>query len=105
EYGRLGQRQDDRRRRHDARSKQLAKASGIGTPTPVDLARIDRKRKKKGSNDDWTHPHDPELENAALLHGHRHGVRGSPEIRESHGDDTASSHTKRNSDPYRHRSR
>jgi len=37
----------------------LAKASGIGTPTRADLARIDRKRKKKGSNDDWTHPHDP----------------------------------------------
>ena len=30
----------------------LAKASGIGTPTRADLARIDRKRKKK--NDDWT---------------------------------------------------
>jgi transposase len=29
---------------------QLAKASGIGTPTRADLARIDRKRKKKGSN-------------------------------------------------------
>jgi transposase len=38
----------------------LAKASGIGTPTRADLARIDRKRKKKGSNDDWTHPHDPD---------------------------------------------
>jgi hypothetical protein len=24
------------------------------------LARIDRKRKKKGSNDDWTHPQDPD---------------------------------------------
>jgi len=34
----------------------LAKASGIGTPTRADLARIDRKRKKKDSNDDWTHP-------------------------------------------------
>ena len=39
---------------------KLAKASGIGTPTRTDLARIDRKRKKKGSNDDWTHPHDPD---------------------------------------------
>jgi transposase len=38
----------------------LAKASGIGTPTRADLARIDRKRKKKGSNDDWTHPYDPD---------------------------------------------
>jgi transposase len=39
---------------------RLAKASGIGTPTLADLARLDRKRKKKGSNDDWTHPHDPD---------------------------------------------
>jgi len=39
---------------------QLAKASGIETPTREDLARIDRKRKNKGSNDDWTHPHDPD---------------------------------------------
>jgi transposase len=29
----------------------LAKASGIGTPTRADLARIDRKRKKKASNE------------------------------------------------------
>ena len=33
---------------------QLAEASGIDTPTREDLARIDRKRPKKGSNDDWT---------------------------------------------------
>ena len=39
---------------------KLAQASGIETPTRTDLARIDRKRKKKGSNDDWTHPHDPD---------------------------------------------
>jgi transposase len=30
----------------------LAEASGIGTPTRLDFARIDRKRKKKGSNND-----------------------------------------------------
>ena len=39
---------------------QLAQASGIETPTREDLARIDRTRKKKGSNDDWTHPDDPD---------------------------------------------
>src|ERR1043166_3554907 len=44
---------------HDVLTK-LAQASGIETPTRADLARIDRKRKKKGSNDDWTHPHDPD---------------------------------------------
>jgi len=41
---------------------QLAKASGIGTPTRADLARLDRKRKKKASNDDWTHPYDPDAD-------------------------------------------
>jgi transposase len=39
---------------------QLARASGIETPTRDDLARLDRKRKKKGSNDDLTNPHDPD---------------------------------------------
>ena len=39
---------------------ELAKASGIGTPTREDLARIDKKRPKKGSNKDWEHPHDPD---------------------------------------------
>jgi transposase len=39
---------------------QLAQASGIETPTRDDLARLDRQRQKKGSNDDWTNPHDPD---------------------------------------------
>ncbi|MGH9340572.1 MAG: transposase [Acidobacteriota bacterium] len=37
----------------------LAKASGIETPSREDLARLDRRRKKKASNDDWKNPHDP----------------------------------------------
>ncbi len=41
---------------------KLAKASGIETPTRADLARLDRKRKKKGSNEDWKHPHDPDAQ-------------------------------------------
>jgi transposase len=36
---------------------RLAKESGIETPTREQLAKLDRKRPKKGSNDDWTHPH------------------------------------------------
>ena len=39
---------------------QLATTSGIATPTRADLARLDRRRKKKGSNDDWTSPADPD---------------------------------------------
>jgi hypothetical protein len=33
---------------------ELAQASGIETPTRADLARMDRKRKNDGSDDDWT---------------------------------------------------
>ena len=39
---------------------RLAQASGIETPTRADLARLDRKRPKKGRNTDWRHPHDPD---------------------------------------------
>jgi transposase len=59
---------------------KLAQASGVETPTRADLARIDRKRKKKGSNDDWTHPHDPDAKitkmNAARGWRHRRDRRG-----------------------------
>jgi transposase len=51
---------------------KLAKASGIGTPTRADLARIDRKRKNKGSNDDWTHPHDPDARITKMKDGRTH---------------------------------
>ena len=51
---------------------QLVNASGIGTPTRADLARIDRKRKKKGSNDDWTHPHDPDAKITKMKDGRTH---------------------------------
>lgn len=40
--------------------KGLAQASGIDTPTREDLVRIDRKRPKKTSNQDWVHPKDPD---------------------------------------------
>lgn len=47
----------------------LAKASGIETPTRADLARIDRKRAKKGSNDDWQNPHDPDAQITKMKDG------------------------------------
>ena len=46
--------------RYEEWLEQLARASGIETPTRQDLAKLDRKRPKKGSNKDWVHPHDPE---------------------------------------------
>jgi len=36
------------------------------------LARIDRKRKKKGSNDEWTHPHDPDAKITKMKDGRTH---------------------------------
>ena len=51
---------------------RLAKASGISTPTRADLARIDQKRKKKGSNDDWMHPLDPDAKIAKMKDGRTH---------------------------------
>jgi transposase len=51
---------------------RLAKASGIGTPTRADLARLDRKRKKKGSNDDWTSPSDPDAKITKMKDGRTH---------------------------------
>ncbi len=50
----------------------LAKASGIDTPTREDLARLDRKRKKKTSNKDWTNPHDPDAKVAKMKDGRTH---------------------------------
>ena len=78
---RSGARQDGGHRRDDAGSQRrrcgascagtpsegyqtflrgLAEASGMSTPTRAELARFDRKRPKKGSNDEWTHPQDPD---------------------------------------------
>ena len=49
--------------------RQLAVASGIATPTRAELARLDRKRPKKGSNDDWTHPKDPDAKITKMKDG------------------------------------
>ena len=51
---------------------QLAHASGIETPTRADLARIDRHRKKKGANHDWTHPDDPDAKITKMKDGRTH---------------------------------
>jgi transposase len=51
---------------------RLAKASGIETPTREDLARLDRKRKKKTSNKDWKHPYDPDAKVAKMKDGRTH---------------------------------
>ena len=51
---------------------RLAKTSGIETPTREDLARIDKNREKKGSNDDWQNPHDPDAKITKMKDGRTH---------------------------------
>ncbi len=52
--------------------KGLAKGSGIQTPTREDLARLDRKRKKKGANDEWVHPQDADARITKMKDGRIH---------------------------------
>src|SRR2546422_2119529 len=51
---------------------KLAKASGIETPTREDLAKLDRKRAKKGSNEEWEHPDDPDAKITKMKNGQTH---------------------------------
>ena len=64
-------------RRDDGRTypeflTDLAKSSGIATPTRDELARLDRKRKKKTSNDDWKNPNDPDAKITKMKDGRTH---------------------------------
>lgn len=64
-------------RRDDGQSyeeflKELAQQSGIATPSREDLARVDRKRKKKGSNKEWVNSHDPDARITRMKDGSTH---------------------------------
>jgi transposase len=50
----------------------LAQASGIATPTREDLARLDRKRQKTTSNQDWKHPWDADAKVTKMKDGRTH---------------------------------
>lgn len=52
--------------------EQLARESGLATPTREDLAKLDRKRKNKASNDDWMNPHDPDAKITKMKDGRTH---------------------------------
>ena len=52
--------------------KKLAQAAGIEEPTREDLAKLDKKRKNKGSNDDWQNPHDPDAKITKMKDGRTH---------------------------------
>ncbi len=51
---------------------ELAQSSGIATPTREDLARLDHKRPKKGSNAEWVHPAEPDAQIAKMKDGQTH---------------------------------
>ena len=57
---------------YDAFLTGLAAASGLSTPTRAELARFDRTRTKKGSNEDWTNPNDPDAKIAKMKDGRTH---------------------------------
>lgn len=57
---------------YEAFLTRLAQSSGIATPTRADLARLDRERPRKGSNDDWQHPHDPDARITKMKDGRTH---------------------------------
>jgi len=51
---------------------RLARESGIETPTREELAKLDKKRKNKASNDDWQNPHDPDAKITKMKDGTTH---------------------------------
>jgi transposase len=64
--------QRDTGQTYEAYLTKLARESGIATPTRQDLAKLDRKRKGKGSNDDWMNPHDPDAKITKMKDGRTH---------------------------------
>lgn len=62
----------DNGQKYEEYLKELARAGGIENPTREQLARLDRRRKKKGSNDDWKHPHDPDARITKMKDGRTH---------------------------------
>jgi transposase len=52
--------------------QRLAQESGIKTPTREQLARLDRKRAHKGSNEEWEYPHDADARIAKMKDGRTH---------------------------------
>ena len=65
------QRRDDGRG-YEEYIKDLAKAEGIEQPTREQAARLDRKRKKKASNQDWKSPADADARITKMKDGRTH---------------------------------
>ncbi len=62
----------DTKQNYQAFLTDLAKASGIQTPTREDLVKLDKTRKNKASNDDWENPHDPDAKITKMKDGATH---------------------------------
>ena len=52
--------------------EQLAKNAGIENPARSDLAKLDKNRKGKGSNEQWEHPHDKDARITKMKDGRTH---------------------------------
>jgi transposase len=65
-------RRRDDGRRYEEYLKDLAKAEGLENPTREQLARMDRKRKKKGSNREWMSRADPDARITKMKDGRTH---------------------------------
>lgn len=83
--------------------ERLAVESGTASLTRAEIAKLDRKRPKKGSNEDWVHPGDPESRitrmkdgRTRLAHKLEHavdmesGAVTAPTVQSMKGGDTAS---------------
>jgi len=62
----------DTGKRYEEYLKELAAAEGMENPTREQLARFDRKRKKKASNREWMHPYDPDARITKMKDGRTH---------------------------------
>lgn len=58
--------------KYDEYLTHLAKAAGIRTPSRAALARLDRRRAKKGSNEQWKSPSDPDAKITKMKDGRTH---------------------------------
>ena len=63
---------NDTGQKYDEFLAGLAKVSGIETPTREDLAKIDKTRKNKASNEDWHNPNDPDAKITKMKDGRTH---------------------------------
>ena len=64
----------------------LAKAEGIESPTRSDVAKVDRKRPRKGSNADWVNPHEPDAQITKMKDGSTHLAHKAEQVVDMSGN-------------------